>query len=165
MDQWRAVLEWSEAEVWAIIRRWKIRPHPAYLLSWGRESCLCCIFGGPDQWASVRAIARSRFDRIAAYEEQFGVTIKRNMSVVEAADKGESFVDLNSPWVAVAMGTTFPASSFILPENEEWTFPAGDPDIVDPNVRRQTRYACRAIFHDGAVFDAEHRQVRRVAMK
>lgn len=32
--QWRPVVGWSESEVWVIIRRWGILPHPSYLLGW-----------------------------------------------------------------------------------------------------------------------------------
>lgn len=39
VDRWRPVHQWSEEEVWAIIERWKVNPHPAYCLGWGRVSC------------------------------------------------------------------------------------------------------------------------------
>lgn len=55
VDQWRAVHGWSEGQVWDIIRRYAVNPHPAYRLGWGRVSCAACIFGSPNQWASLRA--------------------------------------------------------------------------------------------------------------
>jgi 3'-phosphoadenosine 5'-phosphosulfate sulfotransferase (PAPS reductase)/FAD synthetase len=54
---WRSVIDWDEADVWAIIGRHRIMPHPAYRLGFPRVSCMGCIFGGSDQWASVRQIA------------------------------------------------------------------------------------------------------------
>ena len=40
VDRWRPVHGWAEEGIWAIIERWKINPHPAYHLGWGRVSCL-----------------------------------------------------------------------------------------------------------------------------
>lgn len=39
VDHWRPVHGWSEAEVWAIIEKYQVNPHPAYHLGWGRVSC------------------------------------------------------------------------------------------------------------------------------
>lgn len=38
VDRWRPIHKWPEKEVWQIIRRFKINPHPAYWLGWGRVS-------------------------------------------------------------------------------------------------------------------------------
>lgn len=40
VDRWRPVHTWAEKEIWEIIKRWCINPHPAYRLGWGRVSCL-----------------------------------------------------------------------------------------------------------------------------
>jgi len=71
VHQWRAVLSWFEQDVWEIMERFKIRPHPAYHLGWSRVSCLPCIFGDSDQWASVQHVAPKLFDRLAALEDKF----------------------------------------------------------------------------------------------
>lgn len=33
--QHRRVVDWTEAKVWDIIKRWNVAPHPAYKLGWG----------------------------------------------------------------------------------------------------------------------------------
>jgi 3'-phosphoadenosine 5'-phosphosulfate sulfotransferase (PAPS reductase)/FAD synthetase len=91
VDRARPIHKWSEAEVWAIIERHKINPHPAYRLGWGRLSCMCCIFGNANQWASVKAVAPEKFTKIAEYEKEFGFTIHRTKSVKDLAAKGESY--------------------------------------------------------------------------
>ena len=53
IDHWRAVHAWSEAEVWAICERWRINPHPAYRLGFGRVSCAICIFASDNQIATL----------------------------------------------------------------------------------------------------------------
>jgi len=71
IDRWRPVHAWAEAEVWAIIERWRVAPHAAYRLGWGRLSCAACIFGSPNQWASLRHIYPDRFQAIATLEDTF----------------------------------------------------------------------------------------------
>lgn len=93
VDQWRAVIDWTEEQVWAIVEKYQIDPHPAYKLGWGRVSCMTCIFGDKDQWASVRRLAPERFKEIADYEVEFGYTIHRSKSVTELADAGEPFME------------------------------------------------------------------------
>ncbi len=86
VDRWLAVHGWTEAEVWAIIERHRVNPHPCYRLGFGRASCLHCIFGGPEQRAASRAIQPEVFARHAAYEQRFGRTVHRKLSVVQIAD-------------------------------------------------------------------------------
>ena len=82
VDQWRPVLAWDENEVWEIIRRYRVRPHPAYFLGWGRLSCICCIYGNRDQWASVKDLVPGLFDKLVAYEQEFAA----DAAVAVAAD-------------------------------------------------------------------------------
>lgn len=91
VDHWRPVLAWTEQEIWEAIASSGIRPHPAYVLGWGRLSCRACIFGTPDQWATLRLIFPSAFHRIAAREARTGKTIHRSRSVVELADRGTPY--------------------------------------------------------------------------
>lgn len=120
--QWRPVLRWTEREVWSIIERWKILPHPGYRLGWGRLSCMTCIFGSPDQWAAVLQIAPAQFERIAALEVQFGRTIRRSDSVRAAAAKGTSFVPPGMEWlVRIALSEDYTEEVVVT----DWQLPAG----------------------------------------
>jgi len=88
--QWRPIIDWSEEEVWEIIRRHSILPHPAYLLGWNRTSCFGCIFSTPDLWAMYRTIAPERFERLARAEEDLQFTIDPHMSLPAKADLGKT---------------------------------------------------------------------------
>lgn len=125
VDQWRAVIDWKETEVWDALRRWRIRPHPAYYLGWGRVSCALCIFGDPDQWASAKALMPNAFNRVAEYERRFGVTIKRGMTVEQLAAKGESFLPDDPDLAALALSHGYDPRKVLVPESEEWVLPAG----------------------------------------
>jgi 3'-phosphoadenosine 5'-phosphosulfate sulfotransferase (PAPS reductase)/FAD synthetase len=91
VDHWRPVHAWRSADVWAALRRWGVLPAPAYRLGFGRLSCLACIFGSADQWATVRWLAPDLFRCIAAYEGRFGCTIQRGRTITELADHGRPF--------------------------------------------------------------------------
>jgi 3'-phosphoadenosine 5'-phosphosulfate sulfotransferase (PAPS reductase)/FAD synthetase len=124
VDAWRSVIDWSEEEVWKIIERWRINPHPAYRLGFPRVSCMTCIFGAADQWASVRKIAPDRFARIAAYEREFACTIKHGMTVEQLADRGTPYPACNDPaLVALAMSSQYPPQQVFVPE--QWQLPDG----------------------------------------
>jgi 3'-phosphoadenosine 5'-phosphosulfate sulfotransferase (PAPS reductase)/FAD synthetase len=126
VDAWRSVIDWSEQQVWDIMRRWRIRPHPSYRIGFSRVSCLGCVFGGADQWASVRKIAPDRFAEIAAYERQFGCTIKRGLAVGELADRGTPYGACDDArLVALAMSSNYPADQIIVPDGEPWSLPPG----------------------------------------
>ncbi|QIX60895.1 phosphoadenosine phosphosulfate reductase family protein [Hymenobacter sp. BT18] len=122
IDRWRPVHQWSEADVWAIMERWRINPHPSYRLGWSRCSCAGCIFNGADQFATWRLIAPDRFQRLVDYEERFGRTIKRNISLTALADKGTPF-PVKDEDVRAALSETW-YEPIILPEGQ-WKLPMG----------------------------------------
>ena len=123
VDHWRPVHAWSEAEVWAIIARHRIVPHPAYGLGWSRLSCRACIFGGPDQWATLRAVFPTSFEEIAREEAASGLTIHRGASIRELADRGAPFpAALAQPQLV----REAQASRWLGPiTRSPWTLPAG----------------------------------------
>jgi len=121
VDHFRPVHAWSEREVWDIIERHNVNPHPAYRLGWGRLSCMACIFGSANQWASVRKIAPDRFSRIAAYEEQFACTINRKHSVGGLADRGSPYGAISDNLAELAMSASFNEPVIV----SDWVLPAG----------------------------------------
>lgn len=122
VDRWRPVHAWQEARIWEIIRRHGIVPHPAYRLGWGRVSCASCIFGSPNQWASLRAVNPEQFERMADYEARFGKTIQRKLNVVQQADKGTMYL-MDPVEMNAATSTVFNEPIMVAPD--EWKLPAG----------------------------------------
>lgn len=122
VDVYRAVHGWSEARVWEIMRKYGVNPHPAYHLGLSRTSCMACIFGSAQQWAMLKHYMPKHFQKISAYEQQFGVTIKRDGSIEELAAKGV-IPDLDPTWLAIAMSTIF--STPILLDPAQWKLPLG----------------------------------------
>lgn len=123
--QWRGVIDWLEQDVWAIIERHRIMPHPCYYLGWGRCSCMCCIFGDKDQWASIRQLSPQMFGWHAANEKRFGLTIVQGESVTQQADRGNPFVaDASQRMIELAMAKDYKENVLLRPK-DEWLLPAG----------------------------------------
>lgn len=124
VHQWRSVIDWSEEQVWDIIARYKINPHPCYHLGFGRCSCMACIFGDKNQWASIRAMDPKRFATIFDYEREFDCTIQRDESVADQADRGVPFEQIaeQSTHVRRALNDVYPVDEVIV---YDWKLPAG----------------------------------------
>ena len=122
--RWRPVIDWKEKEVWDLIRRWNIQPHPAYMIGWGRLSCQFCIFGNKNQWRSNQELSPKRFKHIEKKEIQFGTTIHRTKSVKELAERGRAYKALsNKYWKRQALSERW-YTPIIITE-DEWRMPAG----------------------------------------
>jgi len=91
VDRWRPVHSWTEAEVWEIIERYKVRPHPCYYAGFGRCSCQFCIFGNKNQFKSAQTVSPDRFDTLRDYERKFGCTIKRKENLMQLISTGTPY--------------------------------------------------------------------------
>ena len=121
VDHYRPVIDWDEREVWTIIEKHSINPHPAYKLGWGRLSCMCCIFGSNNQWASVRQIAPSNFQNIADMEQDFQHTIDNKHPITWLADRGTAY-DMDQADIDAAMSFHYEVEDVEL---TDWELPAG----------------------------------------
>jgi 3'-phosphoadenosine 5'-phosphosulfate sulfotransferase (PAPS reductase)/FAD synthetase len=123
VDHWRPLLSWTKMEVWAALQRWRIRPHPAYEMGFGRLSCRACIFSRPDSWATTQHFYPEIFAKIAEREATCGRTINRNMDLVTAAARGTPYqAALADPNLAAAAGNPAWKEPMTVPE---WRLPAG----------------------------------------
>jgi 3'-phosphoadenosine 5'-phosphosulfate sulfotransferase (PAPS reductase)/FAD synthetase len=124
VDRCRLVHGWQEEDVWEIIARWRVNPHPAYRLKWGRLSCACCIFGNANQWASAKVALPEQVEQIAAYEKEFGKTIDRNIPVLVKASMGKAYAPCSDVKLVAEARDENWNGRIILGEGE-WQLPAG----------------------------------------
>ena len=110
VHHWRPILYWDEVDVWRIIEEHDVLVHPAYQFGWSRLSCITCIFGNADQWASAANLYPDMVQKIADYEEEFGITIKRNKSVKDLVREGEVY---NSPLLGHGFDVGIPDSEIV----------------------------------------------------
>jgi 3'-phosphoadenosine 5'-phosphosulfate sulfotransferase (PAPS reductase)/FAD synthetase len=125
IDHWRPVHQLTKAEVWEMIQRWGIVPHPAYYLGWGRLSCQRCIFGSSDQWATNWAISPIQTQQMHQYEQEFEHTIDNRFSIAELASRGKVYgaVEANPDMITLALSREY--TEQIRVEPESWRSPAG----------------------------------------
>ena len=108
-----------------MLRRHGIVPAPAYRLGWSRFSCIACIFGNPDQWASMRYLAPDWFERIAAHEDGFGRTIQRDWSIRALADRGRPYQSLIEQPDLARKTLQHAWNKPVTTRPDGWTIPAG----------------------------------------
>jgi 3'-phosphoadenosine 5'-phosphosulfate sulfotransferase (PAPS reductase)/FAD synthetase len=120
VDRWRPVHKWSESDVWKILERYQVNPHPAYHLGWGRVSCLHCIFANNNQCASAWFVDYRGFQRLVDYEIDFDCTIHRSKSLIERKDQGTPY-DMYEHVIQQAMSTTYYGKIIV----DRWALPAG----------------------------------------
>lgn len=123
VDHFRPIHGLSLVDVWQLLERYRINPHPAYRVGIGRCSCQFCIFGNPNQTAIARAVSPSRFERLAAYEGAFGVTIHRGQTITARAARG-TVPQISPVDLAAARSASFD-EPIILPPGVPWLLPAG----------------------------------------
>lgn len=138
IDHWRPVHQWTTAEIWQTIARFKINPHPCYRAGWGRCSCAGCIFSDRDQLASFRAVLPEQFAEMAALETEFNKSIhyknrKRkgedgeveveivNLWMGDRADSGTPFAGINPQTIAELRDANWDYPIFL----DNWELPLG----------------------------------------
>lgn len=127
---WKAIVTWTEMEVWDIMKKYSVQPHPCYELGWGRCSCQLCIFSQKNTWKSIEELNPEKISRIAEIENQIGHTLYNvkgagggNAGIYEAmVNKGESFIKENAKarWAHEA-NNKFISPIFV----KEWRLPDG----------------------------------------
>lgn len=56
VHQWRPVIDYSEIDVWEVLKRHRVNPHPCYRAGWNRCSCAMCIFSTPKLFVGIREL-------------------------------------------------------------------------------------------------------------
>lgn len=122
LDQYRLVHKWREERIWDIIKSYGVNPHPAYHCGFGRTSCMLCIFGSVNQWATIREYAPDRFQKVLDYEKGFGCTINNDgKSFIDIlADKGKPY-DIEEGYFEIANSKEYKEPIFL----DNWYFPNG----------------------------------------
>ena len=75
VHQWRPVIDYSEKDVWEVIKRHKVNPHPCYRAGWNRCSCAMCIFSTPRLFAGVKELYPEEFELLKQDEKILGFTL------------------------------------------------------------------------------------------
>lgn len=75
VHQWRPVIDYSEKDVWEVLKRNNVSPHPCYRAGWNRCSCAGCIFSTPELFAGFKEIYPEEFEKMKEDERILGFTL------------------------------------------------------------------------------------------
>jgi len=120
---WRMVIDYSERDVWEVLKRHRCVPHPCYSLGWNRCSCAMCIFSKREQWAGIRELFPNLYDEVRRDEERLGFTLNVYKTLDEYVGDAKSCVYHGDPKAMRQMltGEFNPGDIY----TDDWKYPAG----------------------------------------
>lgn len=124
VDRHRPLRDWTEAEVWALLEKYRVRAHPCYYMGWARCSCKFCIFSGKNQFASAAKVSPKLMREVIDLEREFGCTIKRNADLQCLIASGVPYQAINEKLIHLSTHYDYD-QSILIPEDEPWQLPAG----------------------------------------
>ena len=92
VHQWRPVIDYSEKDVWEVLKRNKVNPHPCYRAGWNRCSCAQCIFSTPKLFAGIRELYPEEYEQLKQDEIILGFTLDNKCDLDTFVGDAESCV-------------------------------------------------------------------------
>jgi 3'-phosphoadenosine 5'-phosphosulfate sulfotransferase (PAPS reductase)/FAD synthetase len=126
VHHFRNVIDFSEKDVWEVIRRNRVVPHYCYSAGWGRASCAACIFSSPSHFAGIRELLPDLYKTIQQAEQELQFTLDNKKSIDEFVGSAKSCVDHTQKLAIHKLLTgEIKPEDIILSDSEEWLYPAG----------------------------------------
>lgn len=124
VHQWRPVIDYSEKDVWEVLKRHNVNPHPCYRAGWNRCSCAMCIFSTPKLFAGIRELYPEDYALLKQDEEILGFTLDNKCDLDTFVGDAESCV-YHGDLAAIHSLVTgeFAADDVYVKGN--WMYPAG----------------------------------------
>lgn len=122
VHQWRAVIDYSEVDVWELLKRNHINPHPCYRLGWNRCSCMMCIFSQAKHWAGIRELFPEQYKAIVQDEKKLGFTLDNKMDLDSFTGNAESCVYLDDRALSQLRSGEYKPEEIYT---DCWQYPAG----------------------------------------
>ena len=89
---WRPVIDYSEKDVWEVLKRHKVNPHPCYRIGWNRCSCAMCIFSTPPLFAGIIELFPDEYAALRKDEQILGFTLDNKKNLDEFVGCAKSCV-------------------------------------------------------------------------
>lgn len=124
VHQWRPVIDYSEKDVWEVLKRHKVNPHPCYRAGWNRCSCAMCIFSTPKLFAGIRELYPEDYRMLRQDEKVLGFTLDNDCDLDTFIGNAGSCVYHGDKEAIHSLVTgEFSADSVYV--QGEWKYPAG----------------------------------------
>lgn len=124
VHQWRPVIDYSERDIWEIIKRHDLNVHPCYRAGWNRCSCAMCIFSTPRLFAGIRELYPEQYEALKRDEEVLGFTLDNKCDLDTFVGDAESCV-YHGDFNALRSLVTGEFSVDDVYVKGHWTYPAG----------------------------------------
>lgn len=124
VHQWRPVIDYSEKDVWEVLKRNKVAPHPCYRAGWNRCSCAGCIFSTPELFAGFKELYPEEFEEMKNDEITLGFTLdnKCDLETYIAGAKSCLYTGDKEAIRSLVTGEFTEKDIFI---DGQWKYPAG----------------------------------------
>lgn len=122
---WRAVIDASERDVWEILRRHWITPHPCYSAGWNRCSCALCIFSQPRHFAGIRELFPKEYAALRQDEINLGFTLDNKLCLDDYVGDAVSCVDYSAEKAIEQLKSGWFTVDDVYTPPHLWTFPSG----------------------------------------
>ena len=123
VHQWRCCIDYSEKDVWELLKRHNINPHPCYRVGWNRCSCMMCIFSTPRLFAGVKELFPDDYASLRHDEEVLGFTLDNKKNLDEFIGDTPSCVCWSDKKAIHSILTGEFGTEDIYTEN--WNYPVG----------------------------------------
>lgn len=124
VDRFRPLRDWKERDIWDLMEKYRVRPHPCYSMGFGRCSCKFCIFGNATQFASAACCSPDQMDTLIRFEKDFGYTLKRDTDLASLIRKGKPYESITEELTRLATSFEY-YMPVIMKDGEAWRLPAG----------------------------------------
>lgn len=124
VHQWRPVIDYSERDVWEVLKRHNVNPHPCYRAGWNRCSCAMCIFSTPTLFAGIKELYPEEFEFLKRDERILGFTLdnKCDLETFIAGAKSCVYRGDEAAIHSLVTGEFTPDDVYV---KGEWKYPAG----------------------------------------
>ena len=124
VHQWRPVIDYSERDIWEVLKRHKVNPHPCYRAGWNRCSCAMCIFSTPQLFAGIRELYPKEYALLCQDEKVLGFTLDNHCDLETYIGSADSCVYHDDKEAIQSLLTgEFPVESVYV--KDKWKYPAG----------------------------------------
>ncbi|MDR0286895.1 MAG: phosphoadenosine phosphosulfate reductase family protein [Clostridiales bacterium] len=123
VHHWRPVIDYTERDIWEVLKRYSVTPHPCYACGWSRCSCMMCIFGLPKHWAGIKELFPAEYEAVRQDEITLGFTLDNKKTLDEYVGDAKSCVSHSNSKALRQLVTGQFSQTDIY--QKEWSFPAG----------------------------------------
>lgn len=124
VHQWRPVIDYSEKDIWEVLKRHKVNPHPCYRAGWNRCSCAMCIFSTPQLFAGIRELYPKEYALLCQDEKVLGFTLDNHCDLETYIGSADSCVYHDDKEAIQSLLTgEFPVESVYV--KDKWKYPVG----------------------------------------